>query len=43
VLVFNSLTQSQKFDPEGTYIRTWCPELQNVPDDYIHDPWNMPK
>ena len=42
VLVFNSLVQSQKFDPEGKYIRMWCPELENVPDDYIHDPWNMP-
>lgn len=21
----------------------WCPELADVPDDYIHDPWNMPK
>ena len=27
VLVFNSLLQSQKFDADGTYIRTWCPEL----------------
>jgi len=42
VLVFNSLTQSQKFDPEGKYIKMWCPELENVPLDYIHDPWNMP-
>lgn len=43
VLVFNTLTQSTKFDPTGTYIRTWVPELANVPDAYIHDPWNMPK
>ena len=42
VLVFNSLTQSQKFDPKGDYIRRWVPELEDVPDDYIHDPWNMP-
>lgn len=40
--MFNSLVQSQKFDPEGKYIRMWCPELENVPLDYIHDPWNMP-
>ena len=40
--MFNSLTQSVKFDPEGKYIRTWCPELTNVPNAYIHDPWNMP-
>ena len=42
VLVFNSLTQSMKFDPEGKYIKMWCPELTNVPVSYIHDPWNMP-
>jgi deoxyribodipyrimidine photo-lyase len=27
VLVFNSLLQSTKFDPNGEYIRKWCPEL----------------
>ena len=21
----------------------WCPELAKVPNEYIHDPWNMPK
>jgi deoxyribodipyrimidine photo-lyase len=31
------------YDPEGTYIKKWCPELASVPADYIHDPWNMPK
>ncbi len=41
VLVFNSLKQSKDFDKEGKYIRTWCPELKSVPNDYIHDPWNM--
>ena len=43
VLVFNTMTQSTKFDPAGEYIKTWVPELANVPTDYIHDPWNMPK
>jgi len=42
VLLFNSLLQSTKFDPEGSFIRKWCPELSNVPNEYIHDPWNMP-
>ena len=41
VSVFNILLQSQKFDPEGHYIRNWCPELQNVGNDFIHDPWNL--
>jgi len=43
VLVFNTTLQSTKFDPEGKYIKIWCPELANVPLDYIHDPWNMPE
>jgi len=43
VLVFNSLKQSKDFDKDGKYIKTWCPELKNVPHDYIHDPWNLPK
>ena len=35
--------QSTKFDADGSYIRKWVPELANVPNDYIHDPWNMSK
>jgi len=34
--------QGHKFDPRGAYIRTWLPELANVPDAYIHAPWRMP-
>ena len=40
--VFNPVLQSQKFDPRGNFIRRWLPELRNVPDDYIHQPWKMP-
>jgi deoxyribodipyrimidine photo-lyase len=40
--IFNPISQSQKFDPEGKYIRRWLPELRNVPDEYIHQPWLMP-
>ena len=43
VLVFNSLKQSKDFDKSGKYIKMWCPELKDVPLEYIHDPWNMPK
>ena len=41
VLQFNALRQSKKFDPEGEYIKTWCPELKSVPLFFLHDPWNM--
>ncbi len=37
--IFNPLLQSQKFDPQGNYIRKWVPELGHVRDDGIHAPW----
>ena len=40
--VFNPVLQSKKFDPQGEYIRTWLPELAQVPGKYIHAPWEMP-
>ena len=40
--IFNPLLQGKRFDPEGCYIRRWVPELANVPDAYIHEPWRMP-
>jgi deoxyribodipyrimidine photo-lyase len=39
--VFNPVLQSMKFDPEGTYIRRFVPELANVPNEFIHQPWEM--
>jgi deoxyribodipyrimidine photolyase len=37
--IFNPITQSQKFDPDGTYIRKWVPELAHLKDKKIHEPW----
>ena len=37
--VFNPVTQSKKFDPEGKFIREWVPELAEVPDDLVHAPF----
>lgn len=39
--IFNPILQSEKFDPDGTYIRRWLPELANVPAQHIHGPWEM--
>jgi deoxyribodipyrimidine photo-lyase len=37
--VFNPILQGEKFDPEGTYVRRWVPELAALPADVIHKPW----
>jgi len=39
--IFNPLTQSEKFDPKGNYIRHWIPALRAVSDKFIHAPWKM--
>ncbi len=39
--IFNPVTQSERFDPEGRFIRRYLPELANVPVKFIHAPWTM--
>ncbi len=39
--VFNPITQGQKFDPDGTYIRRWVDELADVTGKAIHEPWTI--
>lgn len=39
--IFNPVTQSEKFDPEGRFIRRYLPELARVPDAFVHAPWKM--
>ena len=40
--IFNPITQAQKFDPEGEYIRRFIPELKNLPNNYLFDPAKAP-
>jgi len=37
--IFNPIAQGQKFDPNGDYVRRWCPELAGLPNDTIHAPF----
>lgn len=37
--VFNPVLQGEKFDKQGEYVRTWCPELKGLPNKFIHKPW----
>lgn len=41
--IFNPVAQSRRFDPAGQYLRTWLPELQQLPDRFIHVPWQAPQ
>jgi deoxyribodipyrimidine photo-lyase len=41
--IFNPLLQGQRFDPKGTYVRKYCPELTKVPDKFVHNPWDAPQ
>jgi len=41
--VFNPMLQGERFDPLGTYVRRWVPELERLPPKYIHAPWGAPQ
>lgn len=40
--IFNPVTQSEKFDPQGKFIRKYVPELAECDDKEIHAPWRIP-
>ncbi len=40
--IFNPVTQGQKFDPDGAYVRRYVPELAELPNKYLHNPWEAP-
>jgi deoxyribodipyrimidine photo-lyase len=39
--LYNPTLQAKRFDPAGTYVRRWVPELEDVPLDCLHEPWTM--
>ena len=40
--VFNPTLQGQRFDPDGVYVKRWVPELERMPADFVHRPWEAP-
>jgi deoxyribodipyrimidine photo-lyase len=40
--VFNPITQGKKFDPDGTYVKRWVPELRGLDTTHVHEPWTAP-
>ena len=40
--IFNPVSQGEKFDAEGAFVRRWVPELAHLPADVIHEPWEKP-
>jgi deoxyribodipyrimidine photo-lyase len=37
--IFNPITQGERYDADGAYVRKWLPELAKLPNDVIHRPW----
>jgi len=41
IRIYNPVKNSQQHDEEGVFIKTWLPELKDVPASQIHEPWKM--
>lgn len=41
--IFNPVLQGEKFDPKGDYVRSFVPEIADLPDKYLHKPFDAPE
>jgi deoxyribodipyrimidine photo-lyase len=41
--VYNPTRHMERYDPDGDYVRRYLPELREVPDEYLREPWTMPE
>jgi deoxyribodipyrimidine photo-lyase len=41
--IYNPTTHMERYDPEGRYVRRYVPELRDVPDEHLREPWGMPE
>jgi deoxyribodipyrimidine photo-lyase len=40
--IYNPALHMERYDPDGDYVRRYVPELRDVPDKYLREPWKMP-
>jgi deoxyribodipyrimidine photo-lyase len=41
--IYNPARHMERYDPDGAYVRRYVPELRDVPDRYLREPWAMPE
>jgi deoxyribodipyrimidine photo-lyase len=41
--IYNPARHQERYDPRGEYVRRYVPELRDVPDKYLAEPWSMPE
>ena len=41
IRMYSVIKQSYDQDPEGIFIKKWVPELRNLPDNLVHEPWKI--
>ena len=39
--IFNPISQGERFDPQGLYVRNWIPELRELENGDVHSPWSL--
>ena len=39
--IFNPISQGERFDPQGLYVRDWIPELRELENGDVHSPWSL--
>ena len=43
IRIYNPVKNGREHDPEGLFIKKWVPELGDLPKEYVHEPWKIPK